>query len=177
MNPEVELLSAVQVNWPSFKSTLDKGLDERHDRILAQCPVPISEDAEFLLYLAALTGIPVNNPLDVLRTLPHEMMDYLHYTFMVACDEQTCNEFMFSTKLQVITKKRDEICFMLVAGPFTDWFNTIVLNLAKKRRYTTYTRVLINKFLILFERRGLQEVFNNYAKKPKGDGTFYLELK
>ena len=177
MNPEVEILSAVQVNWPSFKSTLDKGLGERHDRILAQCPVPITEDAEFLLYLAALQDISLSNPLNVLRTLPHELMEYLHYTFMVVCDEQTYLEFRQGTNLQIVVKKKDEMYFLLVAGPLTQWFRTIVLNLTRSRKYTTLTRVLIDKFLLILEKRGLKEVFSNYIKKPEKDGTFYLEQK
>ena len=155
MTPQIELLSSVKINWPAFRATIDKALNERPDRILAQYPVAFSDDAEFLLYLASLNGISINNPLDVLRTLPHDMLAYLHYTVMVACDVETCKQFSESTRLNIITKQKDIVYILLVTGPMTLWFDTIVLNLTRDWKYAKSTRFLIDKLLLLFEKQGL----------------------
>ena len=177
MNPQVEILSAIQIDWPSFKATLDKALNERPDRILAQYPVPIKEDAEYLLYIASLVGIPIHNPLDTLRNLPHNLLDFLHYTMLIACGELTYKEFLSCTRLNIVAKQVDLAHILLVAGPMTMWYDTVIFNLSKDWKYSVDTRILIDKILLTFEKRGLKELFANFNRKPLKDGTFLLEHK
>jgi hypothetical protein len=173
VNPEVEILSVVKVNWPAFKSTTSEAQNMRPDTILAQCPVPLSEDAEFLIHLAYLSGIPIDNPLNVLRTLPHHLLDYLHYTMMIACDNETRELFMSMVRLQIVVVRRLEYNILLVTGPLSEWYNTATIS-----KYNNFNlRVLIDKVILLFEKQGLKQLFARFEKRQIGDGTFALEYK
>lgn len=177
MGPQIEILTSVKVNWPSFKATIEKALGERPDRVLAQYPVTFTEDAEYLLYLADLSGISIKNPLDVLRNIPHNLLEYLHYTMMIACSDRTYKEFATNTRLNIISKQVDVTHILLVAGPMALWYDTIVFNLAKDWKYTADTRLLIDKILLTFDKQGLKELFAKFNRRPMKDGTFLLERK
>ena len=177
MDPQIELLSSVQINWPAFRATIDRAMNTRPDRVLSQYPVDFKDDAEFLLYLANVAGISIANPLNVLRTLPHGFLNYLHYTMMIACDGKTYNEFNSNTRLDIIVRQVDINYILLVTGPLAIWYDTIVLNLARDWKYSASTRLLIDKLLLLFDKQGLKELFANYNRKPLNDGTFLLEFK
>lgn len=169
-DPQIKLLSCVKIDWKEFNTTVSH-LDKRPDRELSQYPVSFTDDTKYLLYLANLNGISLNNPTSVLNNLPNELLEYLHYTFMVACDRETYVKFAESSRLQIVPVETGDMYLLLVAGTFFTWYNTITLSLLRKES------LLINKFLIHFEQNGLKEIFSKYKKVIQINGTFLLEHK
>jgi len=177
MDPQVEIISRAAINWPSFKATMNKVLDSRPDYILGS-QVTVKEDPELLLYLAAMFGISIKNNMQALREIPHHLLEFLHYTFMVACNDRSFNEFTRATRLSIVVNATlPDVNFVLVTGTLATWYNTITLNLAKDWKYSPDTRLLINKILLLFERQGLGPLFDNYEKSMCKDGTFFLKKR
>lgn len=173
MIPEVELLSAVSLRWPSFRATMDKALKLRPEYVINNLPIELSDDCIILLNIAAFYGWQINNPLSTLRNLPPLFMEYLHYTFMLACDEHTQNQIQFHN---ITTINNSDI--IIATGSLDSWYQLIVNNLSRNWNYSFEAKVLLCKILLTFEReRGLKFIFESYKKKMQSDQTFLLEDK
>jgi hypothetical protein len=168
MVPEVALLSAIQINWPSFRSTMDKSLELRPESVINRLPIKLSDDAVFLLNLIAFHGLSISSPLLALKYSVPLVTDYLHYTFMIACEE-------IDIQFNNITIMRNGN-IIIATGPLTAWYHFIVNNLNKNYKITNEERILVGKLLLILEReRGLGVLFEKHRKKLQPDGTFLLE--
>jgi hypothetical protein len=173
MTPEISLLSVTNFDWPTFRGTVDKALNMRPDIDIGKLPINLSDDAKLLLNIAAFYGHSIDSPLYTLRYLPLEFMNYLSYTFFIACDTDTWEEFIFSNNLTII--RQDSL--ILATGTLSKWYQTIVNNLNRDWEFKHDTRVLFCKLMIFFEKRGLGFLFETYIKKVQEDFTFLLEEK
>lgn len=178
MTPEIGLLSATQFNWPVFRATIDKSLNMRPDIDINKLPVDFSEDALVLLNIAAYYGWPIENPLNVLRDIPPLFMQYLQYSFFIACDHVTWSEFNPDSNIIIVSQELPECLLLIATGTLNNWYQSIVTNLGRDWEFSHETRFLFDKILITFEReRGLGFVFEKYKKKMQSDQTFLLEKK
>lgn len=177
MIPEIGLLTVTQIDWPTFRATMDKVLSLRPDTDINRLPVDLSEDAKILLNIAAYYGWKIENPLGVLRRLPPMFMEYLSYSFFIACDNSTWEEFNPTSNLNIIKRELPECLLLITTGTLAAWYQTIITNLERDWQYTRETRLLFDKIMITFERRGLNYLFESYRKKVLEDHTFLLEKK
>ena len=170
MNAEIELLSVVKINWDSFRSTMDKYCQRPH----LHKNIELSEDAEYLLNIATFNNISYRDPLTLLRRYPHHLLEFLHYSFMVACPEPVYEDFNLKTRLGIITQKTPEkVCLSLVTGSLSNWYTTIIYNLQEQSPITE----LIDRFYLAFEKRGLVYLFEKYNKRITKEGLFLLEKR
>lgn len=177
MTPEVELLSNVQYSWISFRATLDKVAGVRPGETINRLPIELSEDAKVLLYVCALAGQSIDQPIRVLELIPQQYMGFLHYSFLIACDRETWNEFQMCTRAQTMVTECLDYYFVVASGTLDVWYNTIITHLGRDWGYCFGTRILIGKIMVTLERRGLQAVFNRYRKKMLKDNSFLLEYR
>lgn len=177
MIPEIGLLTVTQIDWPTFRATMDKVLKLRPDEGINRLPVNLSDDAKILLNIAAYYGWKMNNPLDVLRRLPPIFMEYLSYSFFIACNNKVWEEFNPNSNLNIIRRELPECLLLITSGTLSIWYSTIVTNLERDWEYSHETRILFCKLMIAFEKRGLNFLFENYKKKVQKDYTWLLEKK
>lgn len=172
MIPELLPVTSVKVNWPVLRKTVSQVTGLQPSSQVASSPIQFSEPAEFLLFAAYLSNI-TGDPHNVLLTLPRECMNFLHYTFLIACDEDTTRDLRERTRAHyTMTDVRNGYC-ILGTGPLSVWHDAVVLNLTHPRSLVAGTRILLDKLLLFFEREGLHALFPN--KKSLEDGTFLLE--
>ena len=172
ITPEVELLSRSEFNWISFRATMDKALKLRPDIDINKLPIELSDDAKILLNIAIFFGYSSNDPVKLLRDIPPLFMNFLTYTFMIACDEDTWTEF--HATIDAIRTGH----IVLATGTLAHWHQTIITNLSRNWNYSQNTLILYDKILLVFERQcGLRLIFEKYRKKLNADGTFLLEVK
>ncbi len=178
MIPELIVVSCTKIEWPVLRKTVSQVTGLQPSSIIAQSPVKFSQQAEFLLFTAYLyLDIHDEDPHNVLLTLPRECMDFLHYTFLILCDQSTTEDLREKTRAHyTITDVGKGYC-VLGTGPLSVWYDAIVLNLTHPRMaYKSFqgVRTLLNKLLLFFEREGLYALFSKYNKKQLKDKTFLL---
>ena len=172
MIPELHLISATSYDFKSLKATLDRVLKLRTDE---SYPVNFSEDAQVLLNIALFFGWNMKNPLNILRHVPDLFMQYVSYTFMIACDIKTWDELQ-TVKLSIVSRELVDCHLFIVTGTLAHWFQTITLNIGRDWGYSFEAKFLIDKIVLILEReRGLKQLFENYNKKFQKDQTFLLE--
>ncbi len=125
----------------------------------------VSADAELLLYFGMLAGYPVDNYAKFLRTCPQDIMEMLHYSFMIEGDAPTLYHV---SRCLIISKEK----ILVVTGTLDLWFSTIIRGLNKPNE----SNLIFNQLYAAFCRRGLNLIFDNYRKVVNKD-TFLLEKK
>lgn len=179
MIPSVTLISRTQVEWPTLKGTVAKVVGYSPASIFDQYPVKLSEQAQYLVYAACLhLDTPNIDPLHILRHLPHEMLDFLHYSFLIGCTDEVMRDLREKTRAHLSIVDLGKGYCILGTGPLGVWYDAIVLNLTHPQlalKSLNNTRILLDKIMLLFEREGLQHVFYPYTKKTLPDKTFLLE--
>lgn len=178
MNPEVILISRVEVDWPTLRKNISVVLNRSPSDFIAQSPVKFTPAAEYLIFAAYLKYEFKNkDPLQILRTLPHEILNFLHYSFLVACDKETYENIRdYTGIIWCPIKVYDNYC-ILGTGSLFDWWYYITLHLSQSINYSREYRIFLDKVLLLLEKEGLRELFNDYSKKALPDKTFLLEQK
>lgn len=179
MIPEVILISRIDVDWPTLRKNIHVASGQSPSNLIAQCPVKFSQAAEYLVFAACLKYNFVNkDPLQILRTLPHEILNFLHYSFLFACDSETYNTLRILNDIVLAQiQVSDGVYCILGTGTLFDWKEAITLHLSHRVIYEKNYRILFDKLLILMEQEGLGELFSEYRKKSLPDKTFVLEKK
>lgn len=174
MDPNLLIVSRTQVEWPVLRKTVLQATGFQPSSVIAQCPVSFSKNAEFLLFAAYLIlDITEEDAHKLMLHLPREAMDFLHYTFLIACDRDIIEDLREKTRAHyTITDCGRGYC-VLGTGPLSIWYDAIMLNLRVSWKGMKNTRLLLNKMLLLLEREGLQALFPPKTSLP--DGTFLLE--
>jgi hypothetical protein len=165
---DVHILAKSKYDWDSLRATVDKIMPDRPDNIINSSPVNFSDEAITLLYLGCLYGYDISNATGYLKNCPRNLMSYLNYTFMVACDNDEYENLMYITHLDIIRVKNNNFNFLIVSGPLSEWFDTIIQG---------NDHLIYNQFYILLEREGLGFIFSNYRKIPSANTLFKLEKK
>jgi len=153
--------------------------DTNFIRLVDKSKIQFTEVARYLICLeqAANPHFP-DSPVTILRNLSVEVMQSVHYSFLVAASREEILDFR--TAIRARTSK----CFtpfmgvecVLGTGSLHDWYETIVCNAADGISFGL--RSLANKIQIILERScGLTLVFDNYSKVGRPDRTFILEKK
>ena len=178
MIPEIITVSHTVVDWPMLKKNVSAALGQSPFRASDQCPVPLSEAAELLICVAIMKHSFTGDALSILRSMPLDCMEYLHYTFLIACDEKAYVALLNLSNITFTTQRvNDNVYCILGTGPLSAWFLYTTLTLSSKFLENTNYRVLFDKLLILLEQEGLGELFNDYKKISLQDKTFKLEHK
>lgn len=174
MNSNLIIVSRTRVEWPVLRKTVSQATGFQPSSRIAQCPVSFSEQAEYLLFAAYLIlDITEEDPHNLLLNLPREAMDFLHYTFLIACDADTASDLREKTRAHYTMTDLGRGYCILGTGPLSVWYDAIMLNLTQPRAAWKETRLLLNKMLLLFEKEGLQALFPHKNVLP--DKTFLLE--
>lgn len=168
---DVHILARSKYDWDSLRASVDKIMSDRPDNIINSSPVNFSDEAITLLYLGSLYGYDIHNPTLYLKNCPRNLMSYLHYTFMVVCNNEEYESLMYITHLGIIRVKKNTFNFLIVSGTLDEWFDTTVQGLEKN------VQMIYTQFYILLEREGLGFIFQNYRKVPSKNTLFKLEKK
>ncbi len=179
MTPEIVVVARTKVDWLILRKGISQVIGLQPSSIIAQSPVKFSEAAEHLLFVAYLVlDITDEDPHKVLLTLPRECMEFLHYSFLIICDNMVVDDLKEKTRIHyTITDVGRGHC-VLGTGSLSVWYDAIVLNLTHPRMsYKSMgdTRAFFNKLLLFFEKEGLYALFSSYTKKSLSDKTFLLE--
>jgi hypothetical protein len=158
----VELISLTEINWKYIKQSFASA-----NIFIDQCPVSISKDAQYLLYLSLLMDIDISNPFYVLRHINHRCMEHLHYTFSIICSPDIWEEFLTITKLCCVSRTMDNgNKYIIATGSLALWYNLMFQDTS------TELRKILNTIVLIFGQRGLSYIFPH--KKSLKDGTFLL---
>jgi len=179
MTPEVILISKTEVDWSTLRKNIFVATNLTPSSLIAQCPVTFSPAAEYLIFAAYLKyDFIIKDPLQILRTMPRDILAFLQYSFLVACDKETLDTLRDMVNIVwCINKVENNKYCVLGTGPLFDWWYYIILYLSSVVTYEKNYRVLFDKLLILLEQEGLGELFYEYRKKSLLDKTFLLERK
>jgi hypothetical protein len=181
MNPEIIPVSRVKVDWPTLRKNVSQATGLRPSDRIAQSPVKFTEAAEYLLFAAYLyLDITEDDPHRVLLNLPRECLDFLHYSFLIACERSIIEDLREKTRAHYTMTDVGRGYCVLGTGPLSVWYDAVVLNLTHPQlalKGMGPTRVLFNKLMLFFEKEGLQALFRDTAKKQLPDKTFLLEHK
>ena len=174
MGPDLIIVSRTKIEWPILRKTVFHATGFQPSSVIAQCPVNFSEQAEYLLFAAYLIlDVTDEDAHNLLLNLPREALDFLHYTFLIACDENVAIDLREKTRAHYTMTDIGKGYCILGTGPLSVWYDAIVLNLTHTRISMNNTRILLNKMMLLFEKEGLHALFPN--KNMLADGTFLLE--
>jgi len=169
--PEVCPLGKTELDNSILLANLNDLFNMQPSRKLDLCPIHLSEAARLLVILAEVQGPSDRSIESILRTLPSGVMHYLHYSFMVLCDEDLPPVINRNSRLEVINTGT---C-LLVAGPLAYWYDAITQT---TRFSDSHYRLLMNKAQLYFEvTEGLALIFDSYRKMSGRDRTFVLEKK
>jgi hypothetical protein len=175
----IEIVSRSKIEWPLLRKTISDATGLQPSSSIRQSHVKFSDAAEALIFGAYLIlDITDEDPHDVLLNLPRECLEYLHYTFLIACSRDTVDDLREKTNANYIMLDVGSSYCVLGTGPLSVWYDAITLNLTYPRmswKGFHGTRLLLNKMLYLFEKEGLQALFSKYNKKQLPDKTFLLE--
>lgn len=181
MVPEIIPVSRVKVDWPLLRKTASQATGLRPSGRIAQSPVKFSEAAEYLLFAAYLyLDTQEDDPHRILLNLPRECLDFLHYSFMIACGPDTVNDLREKTRAHYTMTDMGRGYCVLGTGPLSVWYDAVVLNLTHPQmafKSMANTRLLLDKLMLFFEKEGLQALFRDTTKKQLPDKTFLLERK
>jgi hypothetical protein len=181
MNPEILPVTSTQIDWPNLRKSVANATGIRPSDIIAQSPVKFSEKAEFLLFTAYLyLDSTEENPHTLLLNLPRECLEFLHYTFIIACGPDTINDLREKTRAHYTMTDLGKGYCVLGTGPLSVWFDAITLNLIHPYMNTKgyySTRIIFDKLMLFFEKEGLSAIFSKYIKKSLPDKTFLLGNK
>lgn len=175
MTPEIILISKPEIDMDSLKRNISSGFSAQCIRMIDQYPVKLSEVAQYLILVRYIYTVSYENKdlVNVLRTIPHKCLDSLHYTFVIACDYETYMGLLNITNCTLFGQYvNHDNYFVLGTGTLAEWYNTIV-----QKDYKIIegpVRKLLNKLLYVFEREGLQMLFDNYRKFKLSDGSLIL---
>lgn len=176
MDSNLIIVSRVKVEWPVLRKTISQVTGLQPSSMIDQCPVNFSPNAEFLLFAAYLIlNSTEEDPHNLLINLPREAMDFLHYTFLIACNTDTAVDLREKTRAHYTMMEIERGYCVLGTGPLSVWFDAIVLNLTHPRTMIGSTRILFDKMMLLLEKEGLHAIFSKFNKKTLEDKTFLLE--
>lgn len=179
MEPNLKIVSKVQVDWLPLRENVLKGTGLQPSLTIAQCPVKISSAAEYLLFAAYLYLDDYSlEPRNLLLNLPRECMEFLHYSFLIECEPLLLDDLREKTNAHYASIDMGKYYCILGTGSLAVWYDAIILNLEYPSinwKSPRGLRVLLNKMLLLFEKEGLYSVFAKYVKNQMKDGTFLLE--
>lgn len=181
MQPEIISVSRVKVDWPLLRKAVSQATGLRPSDRIAQSPVKFTEAAEYLLFAAYLyLDVSEDDPHKILLNLPRECLDFLHYSFLIACDRDVIEDLREKTRAHYTMTDVGRGYCVLGTGPLSVWHDAIVLNLTHPTanlKGFQGTRLLLNKLMLFFEKEGLQALFRDTTKKQLPDKTFLLEHK
>ncbi len=178
MKPEILSFSGTAIPLGNLAKIASQGAGLSLTYKTDRSPIRFSEDAQYLIALANLTGASAQDlaAIDILRNLPRRYLDALAYTMIVACDHEVAIELQDNTELQVFGRDVGAGYLVLVTGPLSYWHDAVVYNLLTDERSFGF-RLLMDKVLLGFEKIGLGELWSNYQKRTHRDQTFLLEHK
>jgi len=176
MIADIIIINKPQIDWNTLRQGVLKATSLQPSSTIAQCPVKLSEVAEFLVFVTYLKLDNFNDdPYNVLMNLPRECMELVSYTFLILCTPYTMNDLREKTRAHYAFCNMGEYYCSLGTGSLATWFDAIVLNLTDTWQKTEGTRVLLNKMMLFFEKEGLGAIFSKYRKKSLPNKQFLLE--
>lgn len=154
----------------NFRTITGRKLSESSD----QYPLPLTEPAKYLAAIHHISGYsPNTSPGEVLRNYFHITGVFLHYTFLVCCEEETLAFMKGYTRLSVVyTKTPEGKAIGVLAANLAEW--QLALTYSCSKAQTTDFRMLCNKIILHFDKLGLSMIFGHWIKEDAGDGTFFL---
>lgn len=136
--------------------------------------VRLSEPAQTLVAIYSIRAQPID-PLGVLRNCLPFVGPHLTYGFLVVTEPDTLMNLKGYTQLDTqYTVNDDGLAVGIITGNLNTWFQTIVYASMVQEKDC---RQLLNKVMLYFEKEGLGNIFDGWAKKNMDDGTFKLEYK
>lgn len=179
MDTVVVLISQPKINFDTLKSILTNQMESNIVSLVDQLPVTISQEAEFLIYVTAITN-EIKDPLYILKNLPLHVLQSLHYTMMIASDAYSLIEFISATGLTPYSYSyNNEDIVTLVTGTLDIWYTGITQTLANNDHYLSIdTYRIFDMCMVVLENAGLELIFGKFTKNiVKRDKLFYLESK
>lgn len=179
MDPQLLTVARTKVDWPDLRKNVSQVTGLQPSARIAQSPVKISEAAETVLFPAyMLLDVTDKEPHNLLLELPRECMDFLHYTFLIACDRDVVEDLREKTRAHYTMTDVGRGYCVLGTGPLSVWYDAVVLNLTHPQmayKAMRSARVFFDSLMLLLEKEGLQALFSKYSKKSLQDKTFLLE--
>lgn len=174
MKPEILSFIGATVPLNELAAVASKGTGLSITNLTDRSPISFSQDAQYLVALANLTGITGPSAIDILRNLPNRFLNSLSYTVIFACGTDIYLEAKEYLQVQLFSKAMQDKCLVLGTGLLREWHDDIVYNLMTDERSFEF-RLLIDSIYLGFEQIGLGHLWSNYRKRQCKDKTFLLE--
>jgi hypothetical protein len=169
----VILLTETRVEWNSLLAVATKRLGRNPATPADNSTRQLTQDARFLASCVSFESPAATNALTALRN-SQTCQGHLHYTFLATAATGTFEEILLlNTGLTLTLADQDfEQPLFLMSGGLDVWRE------ATLRACTPFTsqetRELFTKIIVIFEGRGLGEVWYNTERKSNPDGTLCL---
>ncbi len=173
--PEILLVSSPVPRLEEFL----KGTNTNYIRMVDQSIIEFAPISKYLICLEQAMSLTYrDDPVAILRNLPVEAMQSVHYSFLLAAEREVLLDFRAVTRTRTCTCVSPIMgaSFVLGTGSLHDWYETILANSNRDVKFEL--RFLLNKIQRHLEAaEGLTLVFDNYRKTTLIDMTFVLEKK
>ena len=162
----IQIVAQTVVDWPVLRRLASEMVGLCPSNQIKQYPVEFSPEAETVLFPAMLKYEQVTNVLDLMRCLPRECMDFLHYTILISCSPIVLEDIREQTRIHLVTQDIGRAYCVLGTGPLSVWFDAIVLLLTEQTpilKTEVATKQVFTDILMELRKRGLSAIFDKYT--------------
>ena len=163
-------ITQTKIDWTAFNSRIcDYVTDSPYETIRD----PISDYRTFLQALTRLSDLES-------KVILSESIDHISFGFILHCNEFLLTRVMSRTRLRVVVahdpKSISDIRTAVVSGTLKEFLHAIQDHLQQKSP-SNEERTLYSFLMLYFENQGLGDLWRDWRKIPRKDGTFLLEYR
>jgi len=161
------------IAWDVFLKDASDYIGHNFTRSIDESGQKLSIYAKFLTTVQEFHTNDIANPIDVLRDA-NLLLDHLTFSFLVKSTTATIFKLLESTNLHGVSAKAKVGRVVLLTGTLGEWkLATIDICRFKNAELRWIGKTLLEFFFQL----GLKNIFANYDRKIREDGTLLLEYK
>lgn len=163
------------INWSEFLRVTNEVLGYSPVRIVDSCPRQLSDHARFVAVAASFQDRGITNAIESLRD-SLDLIQHLQFVFCVYADTETFIQIRARTDLKItVTDAMDGERIAIVSGNLKEWYEATLVCCQERQPYNL--RILFDKFVLIFDKLGLGDIWHTTRKRSLPDHTFLLEQK
>ena len=162
---EIYPLQIGKVDWETYIKVAQDFLGQSPTRGIDAAKIPTDKPIAFLKTLDFN-----NRPLNVIGQ--EYLYHHIFFSFIGVIDTYIISQLSERSRISVAYTERRTKSLVILSGTLKDWKDTIVYCCNKYA--DTDVRLLCNEIHNMFETAGFQEIWQEYKKIPKADGSTVL---
>ena len=168
---QVYLISVSTFDVPTLASQIKVHLGRDPGRALDRANIHSNKAPVPIFLLENLSGNLSVEARRILESAQPSVLDHLHFGFLIVANERTFSRILKATSRGLAFTSDENIG--VLSGTLKDW-KMIVPACMTENSPSDITNVF-EQIFHCFEILGLRDIWSNYSKKSKADGTLLLE--